>query len=302
MLRNTTTAGTLVLSSLLLATPALAQESATQIDVVDPGDEPRSELRYAWTEGLTGTTVIEADTTVVVTVNGQTASEEQMPLTKTITRTVTEVDGSGNARLEFSIQAPERDGINLPAADAAPGDAVDSLRAELAALSDYSGWMLLDPRGVVLDYGVDGLGQTYADLMVQTRGLGGEVQVLPEEPVGVGAEWESYTEIFESRLTYESDSTTTLAAVDGTTLTLEQEHSTSSQPNLGLERLGVSAGAIYTSQQVEGTASTELALDSLVQTGSGDVQFLVIAGTSAGGYGSELQIDMDMAITATAGE
>ena len=50
MLRNTTTAGTLVRSSLLLATPALAQESATQIDVVDPGDEPRSELRYAWTE------------------------------------------------------------------------------------------------------------------------------------------------------------------------------------------------------------------------------------------------------------
>lgn len=190
MLRNSTTAGTLVLSSLLLATPALAQESATQMDVVDPGDEPRSEL--------------------------------------------------------------------------------------------------LDPRGVVLDYGLDGLGQTYADLLVQTRGLGGEVQVLPEEPVGIGAVWQSYTEIFESRLTYESGSTTTLAAVDGTTLALEQEHSTSSQPNLGLERLGVSAGAIYTSQQVEGSASTELALDSLVQTGSGDVRFLVIAGTSAGGYGSEL--------------
>lgn len=86
---------------------------------------------------------------------------------------------------------------------------------------------------------------------------------------------------------FESESITRLVASDGNTLSLEQEWSLLQQPNLGLERLAVSAGAIYLTQELEGPAALELALDGLVQTGTGEAMLSVITGTSAGGYGTE---------------
>ena len=295
-------AAALALSSLLLAVPAVAQDTTVNVEVQDPGEEPRTELRYAWTEGLTGTTVLESDTRITTLQGGRPVSEEQALLTRTVTRTVTEVDENGTARVEFSIEAPERPGPDLPAGDAAPGEGVDTLSDELSALSSYSGWMELDPRGVLLDYGIDGIGEATAALLVQTRGLGGEVTVLPEEAVGIGAEWETYTEVYESRMEFESESITRLVASDGNTLSLEQETTLFQQPNLGLERLATSAGAIYMTQELEGTAELELPLDGLVQTGGGEAVLSVITGTSAGGYGTELQTIYEMALTSSASE
>ena len=302
MSRRPLGAAALAISSLIVAVPAMAQDTTVNVDVRDPGEEPRAELRYAWTEGLTGTTVLESDTLITTLQGGSPVSEEQTLLTRTVTRTVTEVDENGTARVEFSVEAPERSGPGLPAGDAAPGEGVETLSAELSELSSYSGWMELDPRGVLLDYGVEDLGEATAALLVQTRGLGGEVTVLPEEPVGIGAEWETYTEVYESRMDFESESLTKLVASDGNTLSLEQETSLYQEPNLGLERVAVSAGAIYMNQELEGSASLELPLDGLVQTGTGEAVLSVLTGTSAGGYGTELQVIYEMELTSSAGE
>ncbi len=303
MSRRPLGAAALAFSSLLIAVPALAQD--TNVEVRDPGDEPRAELRYAWTEGTTGTTVLESDTTITTLQGGRPVSEEQALLTRTVTRTVTEVDENGVARVEFSVEAPERPGQDIPAEEAIqdiPGEGVETIQAAVASLSSYSGWMELDPRGVLLDYGVDGIGDATAALLVETRGLGGEVTVLPEEPVGIGAEWETYTELYEERMDFESESFTRLVGVDGDTLSLEQETVLLQQPNLGLERLAVTAGAIYMTQELEGNAELELALDGLVQTGSGEAVLSIITGSSAGGYGTELQTIYEMALTSSAGE
>ncbi len=305
MSRRPLGATALALSSLLLAVPAAAQESNVNVEVRDPGEEPRAELRYAWTEGLTGTTVLESDTRITTLQGGRPVSEEQALLTRTVTRTVTEVDDNGNARVEFSVEAPERPGQDIPAEQAIQdvgGEGVETVQAAVASLSSYSGWMELDPRGVLLDYGVDGIGDATAALLVETRGLGGEVTVLPEEPVGIGAEWETYTELYETRMDFESESLTRLVASDGNTLSLEQETSLVQQPNLGLERLAVTAGAIYMTQELEGTADLELALDSLVQTGTGEAVLSIISGTSAGGYGTELETIYELALTSSPGE
>ena len=305
MSRRPLGAAALALSSVLIAVPAVAQETNVNVEVRDPGDEPRAELRYAWTEGLTGTTVLESETTITTLQGGRPISEEQALLTRTVTRTVTEVDDNGVARVEFSVEAPERPGQDIPAEEAMqdlPGEGVETLQSAVASLSSYSGWMELDPRGVLLDYGVEGIGDATAALLVETRGLGGEVTVLPEEPVGIGAEWETYTEVYEDRMDFESESITRLVASDGNTLSLERESSLLQQPNLGLERLAVSAGAIYMTQELEGTAALELALDGLVETGNGEAVLSVITGTSAGGYGTELQTIYEMALTSSAGE
>ena len=305
MPRRHLSAAALAISSLLIAVPAAAQDPAVNVEVRDSGEEPRAELRYAWTEGLTGTTVLESDTIITTLQSGTPVSEEQQPLTRTVTRTVTEVDENGTARVEFSVDAPVREGQDIPASEAiedVAGEGVESLQAAVASLSNYSGWMELDPRGVLLDYGVDGITDATAALLVQTRGLGGEVTVLPEEAVGIGAEWETYTEVYETSMDFESESITRLVASDGNTLSLEQETYLFQQPNLGLERMAVSAGAIYMTQELEGTANTELALDGLVQTGTGEAVLTVITGTSAGGYGGELQTVYEMDLSSSAGE
>ncbi len=305
MSRPTLGASALALSSLLVAVPVAALDSDSGVDVTDPGDEPRSELRYDWTAGLTGTTDTEAQGTITTMLNSESASGEQITLEMTVSRTVTEVDDEGNARVEFSVQAPERDGprVEIPAAEMLPGDAADMLWAELASLSEYSGWMLLDPRGVLLDYGVDGIDEVTAEFLVQTRGLAGAVTILPEEPVGVGATWETYTEIYDASLTFESEAVTTLVAIDGNTLTLEEEKSVNQDPDLGvLEQVATTAGAIYASQKLEGSWSSELALDSLVQTGTGEADLTIVAGAAVSSTGEEVQTDLQLQITATAGE
>jgi hypothetical protein len=305
MLRNLPTAGTIAIAALLLAVPATAQDSASGVEVTDPGDEPRSELRYDWSAGLTGTTITEADTLITTMSNEVTASEEQTILDMTVSRTVTDVDADGNARVEFSVQAPERDGPreDIPAVEMLPDGALDVLVAELAGLSDYSGWMLLDPRGVLLDYGVDGIGEATAEFLVQTRGLAGQVMILPEEPVGVGATWETYTEIYDPSLTFESEATTTLVDSDGLTLTLEQESSIFQEPDLeALEQVAVTAGAIYASQKLESTSTTELALDGLGQTGTGEATLTIITGAAASSVGEEIETELAMEITISAGE
>lgn len=305
MLRTLSTICATAFSALLLAVPAMAQDSTSGVEVTDPGAEPRTELRYDWSAGLTGTTITTADTGITTMINGVTDSEEQTSLEMTVSRTVTEVDDDGNARVEFSVQAPERGGPaeQIPAAEMLPGDAVDVLLAELAGLSDYSGWMLLDPRGVLLDYGVEGIGEATAQFLVATRGLAGEVMVLPEEPVGVGATWETYTEIYEASLTFESEAVTTLLAVDGETISLQQEKSVLQEPDLGvLEQLAVTAGAIYASQKLESSSTMELALDGLVQAGTGEATLTIIAGAAVTSAGAEVQSDLIMELTASAGE
>lgn len=305
MTRRPLGAAALAISSLLMAVPAAALDPDSGVDVTDPGADPRSELRYDWSAGLTGTTLTEADASITSMVEGVTTSDEQTTLQMTVTRTVTEVDDDGNARVEFSVQAPEREGprVEIPAAEMLPGDAADMLWAELAGLSEYSGWMLLDPRGVLLDYGVDGISEAAATFLAQTRGLAGQVTVLPEEPVGVGATWETYTEIYDATLTFESEGVTTLVATDGSVLTLQEETSVLQEPDLGaLEQVATTAGAIYASQQAESSWTTELDLADLVVTGTGEATLTFVVGAAVSSTGEEVQTDLTMEVAATAGE
>jgi hypothetical protein len=305
MPRRPISAAALTLTSLLIAFPAMAQDASSGVEVTEPGEEPRSELRYDWSAGLTGTTITQADVVINTMLNAVAEPEQETTLEMIVSRTVTEVDDDGNARVEFSVQAPERDGprVEIPAAAMLPGDAVDVLLAELAELSEYSGWMLLDPRGVLLDYGVEGIAEATAAFLVETRGLAGQVTVLPEEPVGVGAIWETYTEIYEASLTFESEAVTTLVAIDGQTLTLEEEKSVLQEPDLGfLEQVATTAGAIYASQELESSSASELDLDGLVQTGTEEATLTIIAGAAVSSAGAEVQTDLLMEVTATAGE
>lgn len=304
MSRRTLSATALALSSLIMAVPVAALDSDSGVEVTDPGEEPRSELRYDWAAGLTGTTVTQAHGSITTTLNSVPTTDEQATLEMTVSRTVTEVDEEGNARVEFSVQAPERDGprVEIPAAEMLPGDVADTLWAELAGLSEYSGWMLLDPRGVLLDYGVDGVGEATAEFLVQTRGLAGEVTVLPHEPVGIGATWETYTEIYDASLTFESEAVTTLVAVDGATLTLQEERSVLQEPDLAvLEQVATTAGAIYASQQADSSWTTELALDELGRTGTGEAALTFIAGAAVSSTGEEVETDLQLELVATAG-
>jgi hypothetical protein len=301
MHRTLTSAATLALASLLLAAPALAQ-SDKGLELIDAGDEPRAELRYAWSEGFSETTEVAIDTTLVATIDGRPEAEDELPLSAVVARTITEVDADGNARIDFSVDGPDRPEIALPAVEALPGDALASLREELASAESYSGWMLVDTRGLLLDYAVDGLSEAHAELLVQTRGLGAELMLLPEEAVGAGAEWLAYTDLFASLLDFESEATTKLVAVEGAVLSLEHAYASDVQPDLALERVGAAVGTIYSSRSVEGAGQTELDLGGLAQAGTAEVAATLIAGMTAGTGGTELELDLDMVLTATASE
>ena len=75
------------------------------------------------------------------------------------------------------------------------------------------------------------------------------------------------------------------------------------EPDLGvLEQVAVTAGAIYASQKLESSSTMELALDGLVQAGTGEATLTIIAGAAVTSAGAEVQSDLIMELTASAGE
>ena len=178
----------LLLTTFTLAlggTPASAQlagMTTLEPEVIDPGQQPRQELRYRFTEGQTSTMGMDMAMVMSNVMDGSPLVDIQMQISSRIETTVTEVYEDGSARFELVFTRYDVEGL---------GD--ELAQGELDAVTDglegVSMWQVVDTRGNTLDFGLDPGVALPPELEAQILDTTVAAQPLPEEPVGVGARW-----------------------------------------------------------------------------------------------------------------
>jgi hypothetical protein len=215
-------AASALILALLLPLPAAAQlpTGISDVVVVDAGVEPRQALRYHWSEDHRE----RLDSVVTVDIVAREADQPvmimQLPISLSVRARVTQVAEDGTATvamtyddLAFGPISASGGGLPDGAEEAA---AFDAAMAAIAPLLDQTrAWQVIDDRGAVLSTRMDlpdGFPAEIEDQLVQTSA---SVALLPEEPVGVGARWESTGTTVSQGVSLGVTTTIELIAIDG---------------------------------------------------------------------------------------
>lgn len=182
------------LLSFVLAAPLAAQGSAAdqapQIEIVvsATGGEPRHLLRYDLPEVSAQTTQMDMDMNLTMSMSGQ-SFDQAMPTIRTGVSIVDPtVNDDGNLRIGFRM-----DGMSL----VDNGTQIDPMmRAQLDAafsqMDGFGGTMVIDDRGNLVnsEFDLDSVAPALRQQLESTmQTMQQSVIPLPEEPVGVGAQW-----------------------------------------------------------------------------------------------------------------
>lgn len=182
------------LAVLAFAVPASAEDSAAeqapQIEIVinATGGEPRRELRYDLTEVTEQTTQMDMDMTLTMGMAGQTFDQSMPTIRTAISIIDPEMTSDDNLRIGFRM-----DGMEL----VDNGTEIDPMmRAQLDAaftqMDSFGGTMVIDDRGNLVnsEFDLDSVAPALRQQLESTmQTMQQSVIPLPEEAVGVGAQW-----------------------------------------------------------------------------------------------------------------
>lgn len=180
-----------------VATTTTVPEADVQVQ--DPGAEPRRELRYRLAEGTSTLATFTTDLELEQERGGVRQRLDAPPVRQALEHRVASVANDGTATVESEVVALEvrAEGTGLTSAE------VDELQRQLDPLARSTSTLQVGTRGEILGFepaGADGGAEADAeapdgagdDLVAAVLGL---APVLPEEPLGLGARWEVVTEV-----------------------------------------------------------------------------------------------------------
>ena len=159
------------------------------LELLDPGSEPRTALRYKFTAGKTERVKVINGTTLVLEAGGQKVPTAKMPdIELSAVLKVLSVASDGSAKRELSVER-----VKLAEGGAIDDSIRDQLTTALDAIKNVKGQDAVDSRGrlksVKIDAGSAG-GPQIAQLLDQMQqSLAQMGAPFPEEPIGVGARW-----------------------------------------------------------------------------------------------------------------
>ncbi|MDQ3758763.1 MAG: hypothetical protein M3331_02310 [Actinomycetota bacterium] len=191
------------------------------VEVLESGSEPRQELVLDVEPGDEATTTLTFDFSTSGTLDGSPLPEQDVPVYSIdFTTTVDEVTD------EEITSSFAYDEVRVERAGADPA-VVEQLESQLGALQGTGGTLTQAPSGAVIEGTVDqpeGLDPVLESLLSQTNEQLKSVTVpFPEEPVGVGAQWQSDTSFEIGGVTTNQAATYSLAELDGDRYALEVE-------------------------------------------------------------------------------
>jgi len=224
-------------------------------NVVDPGAAPRDVLRIRLTEGDEATVAFTSDLAIDQTVGDRTQRLDSPPITQVLTYTVTDVDETGadlTVHLDDVTINPKGSGLS--------DDAIDALDAELAAMVGLTGQGHLSEQGQFTEAAFelpDGADQDLATQVDQlTTQMATFGPVLPTEPVGIGATWETTTTAAIGGAAVELTTRTTLTAVDDNSVSYTAALTSNAEPQaLDAATLADGTSARLVSSSLTGTST-----------------------------------------------
>jgi hypothetical protein len=201
-LANTGLAIGLSPASLSAKTPLVVQQPASdlsvtaidskrlQVELVNPGVEPRQQLRLKPSLGVKQTTTMIVKMEMEVSTAGRSTNVNKVPtMVLTIDTQVTKIDANGDIHYDFSYANADiaADTPNLPTA------ALDSMRSAVKKLVGLKGSFIMDSRGGNKggSFTLPAEADNNFKQMVQnmSKSLHQLASPLPAEAVGQGAKW-----------------------------------------------------------------------------------------------------------------
>jgi hypothetical protein len=247
-------------SSTTTTTEAPVARSAAP-EVLDPGDEPRQELRVAYQEGDEAQVTFTSDLQVTQESAGRTQRLDSPPIAQTLTYRVGEVGPEG-AALTVSIDevAARGKGTGLDE------DAIDALDEELAPMVGVEGRGTVTPLGELVDFTFDVPDDAPDEVAAQLAALEDQVPALgpslPAEPVGVGATWRTTSTSSVGGAEVGTTTTVTVTDLQGGTLAYTATIETSAEPqDIVLTGLPKGTTARLESSDLRGSSTGALGLD-----------------------------------------
>jgi hypothetical protein len=198
--------------------PGAARPQAGQkptIKLLEPGAEPRRQLRYKLVQGAKETLVMSMDTSIRTEAPGMPAPTIKIPtMAMTMELEVTEVLGEHEARYQFVLSESKVTGGD----DVMP-QLVEMTQAALDQAKGMRGTAIVDSRGFNRDATME-LPSTIDPQMRQTlentmQGMDQMSSPLPEEAVGMGAKWELYQQIEQNGMKVDQVTLFELVALEG---------------------------------------------------------------------------------------
>lgn len=161
-----------------------------QVELVNPGVEPRQQLRLKPSLGIKKTTVMVVKVEMEVSTVGRNTNMNKVPImVLTIDTQATKIDANGDIHYDFSYANADISGdtSNLPTA------ALDSMRSAVKQLVGLKGSFIMDSRGGNKGGSFTLPAQADNNLKQMVQNMSKSLQQLasplPAEAVGKGAKW-----------------------------------------------------------------------------------------------------------------
>ena len=181
--------------------------------LLDPGAEPRTELRMALAEGTETTVAVTTDLAITQTgTGGRRQRLDSPPVTQWITYVVTDVGPDGAAvDMEVVAAFADDEGTGLDP------DAVADLDEALAEVVGLTGTATVTDRGRMDDVALRAPDDLTSAVAEQIDAIEAQVAAmgppLPTEAVGVGARWEATASTSRQGATITTTTTYTVTAI-----------------------------------------------------------------------------------------
>jgi hypothetical protein len=187
--------------------------ASTTVKLLEPGSEPRRELRYAYDKGRVERARLVSGTSLTMEVAGQKLELPAMPdLEMNAVIRIVELLPSGSARRRLTI-----DKVDLKKGGLDPSLQGDVEKA-LARLEGLKGRDLIDRRGFIHELELEKIQaqpelRQFLESMQQALGQMGAP--FPEEAVGKGARWRIETKVSQQGLELRQSATYELVELEG---------------------------------------------------------------------------------------
>ena len=209
---------TLVAVSLCrIAAAADVPADAPVVKLIDAGKDPKKPLRLTAKVGLKRSMVMTMKMAMAMTMGTNAMPMQKLPETRmTMEMKVTNVAPNGDIRYEFKIKKPE-----VIAGPDSNQMVVDAMKNALKGMEGMSGYAVVTNRGFTKEADISmpaNMDPQMKNFMESTKqSLHQIASPLPEEPVGVGAKWETIMKLKQNGMVLDQTATNDLVELKGDT-------------------------------------------------------------------------------------
>lgn len=210
----------LALPLVLLVSPSASRAdqpaavSEPRVRLLAPGRAPLRPLRYKTSAGQKGQMTMSLTMAMEMSLGAQTLPATNLPeMRYAMDYQITSVSAAGDIRYEFSLKNPE-----VIAGPGVAAPVLEAMRSAIDKMKGLRGHAVVTSRGVtreadmVMPEGADAALRQLVDGMRQTfRQISAP---FPEEPVGVGAKWETVQRLNQNGVSLDQTAVSELTSLE----------------------------------------------------------------------------------------